>query len=80
MLFRCARRYAYSSAVRNLSGMCECVLELPGRLEQMKTSGARAAICITVNCMPSECNCLIFALSRNVRGSDDPNQFQIAFQ
>ena len=30
--------------VRNLSGVCECVLELPGRLEQMKMSGARAGI------------------------------------
>ena len=59
MLCRCPRRYAYSSAVRNLSGMCECVLELLGSLEQMKTSGARAVICITVHGVPSECNCLI---------------------
>jgi hypothetical protein len=66
MLCRCPRRYAYSSAVRNLSGMCECVLELLGSLEQMKTSGVRAVICITVHGVPSECNCLIWALSRHV--------------
>ena len=69
--------------VHNLSGKCECVLELPGLLEQMKTSGARAVIFFF------KINFKLLVVGMQLRnlcaltaciGSDDPSQFQIAFQ